>query len=216
MPRARGILRQHFGDEEHLLPAALDRLADDQLSIAVHFGGVDMVHAERRARPQRGDGLGRGRRVMRQVPMPMTDTLWPVGPKVRYFILISAENTQSRAILWARGAFRHPSDHDRPMHNPVIPASRRGRYSLSMGRGDRFCGDLAGYLPPRRPGRRAEANCGQANGSRLGLRPGRRSCRIAIALPCGRGCGLTCPSASPPYEPARPTSPSSRCRAWSA
>ena len=55
---ARGVVRQHLGDEEHLVAAAGDGLADDALggAVAVHLGGVDVVHAEIEAAAQRRDG----------------------------------------------------------------------------------------------------------------------------------------------------------------
>ncbi len=54
----RGVVRQHLGDEKHLVAAAGDRLADDLLggAVAVHLGGVDVVHAEIEAAAQRRDG----------------------------------------------------------------------------------------------------------------------------------------------------------------
>jgi hypothetical protein len=41
-------VRQHLGDEEHLVAAAGDGLYDDLLggAVAVHLGGIDVVHAE--------------------------------------------------------------------------------------------------------------------------------------------------------------------------
>ena len=55
---ARGVVGQHLGDEEHLVAAAGDGLADDALggAAAVHLGGVDVVHAEIEAAAQRRDG----------------------------------------------------------------------------------------------------------------------------------------------------------------
>ena len=55
---ARGVVRQHLGDEKHLVAAAGDGFADDALggAVAVHLGGVDVVHAEIEAAAQRRDG----------------------------------------------------------------------------------------------------------------------------------------------------------------
>ena len=48
-------MRQHLGDQEHLVAAAGDGLADHLLgdAVAVHLRGVDVVHAEIEAAAQR-------------------------------------------------------------------------------------------------------------------------------------------------------------------
>src|SRR4029079_13008217 len=42
----RSIARQHFRDQKNLVALARDGVGDDQLGIAIHFGGVDVCHAE--------------------------------------------------------------------------------------------------------------------------------------------------------------------------
>jgi hypothetical protein len=56
---ARGVLGQHFGDEENLLAAPLDGLGHDLLgaAIGVHLGGIDERHAEIEAKAKRCDLL---------------------------------------------------------------------------------------------------------------------------------------------------------------
>ena len=55
---ARGVVRQHLGDQKHLVAAAGDGLADHALggAVAVHLRGVDVVHAEIEPAAQRRDG----------------------------------------------------------------------------------------------------------------------------------------------------------------
>ena len=57
---ARGVLRQHLGDEEDLVAPPGDRLADDLLgrARAVELGGVDVGHAEVEAAAERADDRG--------------------------------------------------------------------------------------------------------------------------------------------------------------
>ena len=52
-----GVLRIDLADQEDLVAAALDRLADHFLgaAVAIHFGRVDQRQAEIEAEPQRGD-----------------------------------------------------------------------------------------------------------------------------------------------------------------
>jgi len=52
---ARGVARQHFRNQEDLVAPSGDRFRDHQFGVAIHFGGVDMGHAEIDAAPQRGD-----------------------------------------------------------------------------------------------------------------------------------------------------------------
>ncbi len=42
----RCVARQHFRDQENLVALPGDRIRDHQLGIAIHLGGVDVVHAE--------------------------------------------------------------------------------------------------------------------------------------------------------------------------
>jgi hypothetical protein len=53
----RGVLRQHLGDQEYLVAAPFDRLADEVLGAAVgiHFRRIDQRHAELDAEAQRRD-----------------------------------------------------------------------------------------------------------------------------------------------------------------
>jgi len=55
----RGVLRQHLADEENLVAPVHDRRADELLgtAVAVHFRGVDQVHAEIEAEAQRRNFL---------------------------------------------------------------------------------------------------------------------------------------------------------------
>jgi hypothetical protein len=43
---ARRVVRQDLGDEKDLVAPTRDRLGYDELGIAIHFGGVDVGHAE--------------------------------------------------------------------------------------------------------------------------------------------------------------------------
>ena len=45
---ARGILRQHLADDEHLVAATCDGFGHDPLgfAVAIHLGGIDQRHAE--------------------------------------------------------------------------------------------------------------------------------------------------------------------------
>ena len=44
----RGVLRHHLADQEHLVLAPVDRLADEffRTTIGIHFRRVDQRHAE--------------------------------------------------------------------------------------------------------------------------------------------------------------------------
>src|SRR6476620_10520856 len=57
-PAPRGVGRQHLADEERLLSPPADRFADQLLhaAVAIHLGGVDVVHAEVETAAKRGDG----------------------------------------------------------------------------------------------------------------------------------------------------------------
>jgi len=70
---ARGVVRQHLGDEENLIAPPGDRRADQFLGCArtVHLRGVDMGHAEIEALAQRGD---RRRRIrLLDIPGALAD-----------------------------------------------------------------------------------------------------------------------------------------------
>ena len=51
----RGVARQHLRDQENLVALSGDRLGDHRFGIAIHFGGVDVGHAEFDAAAQRRD-----------------------------------------------------------------------------------------------------------------------------------------------------------------
>src|SRR6202171_5626441 len=51
----RGVARQDFRDQKNLVALSGDRLGDHQFGIAIHFGGVDVGHAEVDAAAQGGD-----------------------------------------------------------------------------------------------------------------------------------------------------------------
>jgi hypothetical protein len=56
---SRGVLGQHFGDQENFIPTAGDSSADHFFGLpsAVHFGGIDVIQAQLKAAPQSIDGL---------------------------------------------------------------------------------------------------------------------------------------------------------------
>ena len=72
-PRARGVLRQHLGDEEDLLAPPRDRLADQLLDPAgaVHLGRIDVGHAQ--VEPGAERSHRRGTAVALHVPRPLAN-----------------------------------------------------------------------------------------------------------------------------------------------
>jgi len=74
-------VRVDLADQEDLVAAPGDRLADDLLgaALAVHLGGVDQRHAAFDAAAQRGDGIGVAVATLAepQVPWPRTGIFWP-------------------------------------------------------------------------------------------------------------------------------------------
>jgi hypothetical protein len=69
-PSPRGVLRQHLAQQEHLVPAVHDRLADKHFgsTVAIHFGGVDQRHPKVDAEPHRGDLVGATARILGKMP----------------------------------------------------------------------------------------------------------------------------------------------------
>ena len=70
MPRRVACVRQHLADQEDLVAAAGDRLADELLgpAVAVHLGGVDQRHPQVEAEAQRRDLLPPERGVLGHMP----------------------------------------------------------------------------------------------------------------------------------------------------
>ena len=55
---AAGVGREHLADDLDFAAAALDRLGDDQLGIAIHLGGIEQCHPQIDAALQGGNLVG--------------------------------------------------------------------------------------------------------------------------------------------------------------
>ena len=75
VPSRLAFVGQHLADEEDLVPAPVDRVADELLggAVAVHLGRVDQRQAELEAEPERAKLLRAGGPLLAHLPRPLAE-----------------------------------------------------------------------------------------------------------------------------------------------